>query len=410
MKLFIVFKQFLQDIRKQKLRTALTTFGIVWGTAATVILVSFGEGLYRYQQKQFHGLGDRITIVWGGTTSKPFKGLPKSRRIRFTDDDVDMLKREIRGISLASPEYSRSAPITYGRKTLTQNMRGIYPEWGIMRNIVPEPGGRFINEIDREYRKRVVFLGTRIRDNLFGEGVDPVGKYVTIKGVPFLVVGVMKDKEQNSSYSGRDRNNMFVASSTFKTMFDRRYPENMVYQVPVGMSSRAVLKNVYEALGRKYKFDPDDEEALSVWDTIRSEETWQPFFEGFKIFLGIIGVFTLIVGGIGTANIMYVVVKERTKEIGIKMALGASRAHIMGQIIFESLLITAIGGFIGFSIAKFFEFGFPKLGLAEFVGDPIIASDAVLATVTIIGTIGFLAGFFPARRASRLNPVEALRL
>ena len=134
MKLFIVFKQFLQDIRKQKLRTALTTFGIVWGTAATVILVSFGEGLYRYQQKQFHGLGDRITIVWGGTTSKPFKGLPKSRRIRFTDDDVDMLKREIRGISLASPEYSRSAPITYGRKTLTQNMRGIYPEWRIMRN------------------------------------------------------------------------------------------------------------------------------------------------------------------------------------------------------------------------------------------------------------------------------------
>jgi putative ABC transport system permease protein len=410
LKILIVFKQFLQDIRKQKLRTVLTTFGIVWGTAATVILVSFGEGLYRYQQKRFHGLGNRITIVWPGTTSKPFKGLPKSRNIRFTDDDVDMLKREIRGISLASTEYSRSAPITFERKTLTQSMKGVYPEWGLMRNIVPEAGGRFINEIDFEYRKRVVFLGTRIRDKLFGEGVDPVGKYVTIKGVPFLVVGVMKDKEQNSSYSGRDRHNMFVASSTFKTMFDRRYPNNMVYQVPEGISSRAVLKKVYEALGRKYKFDPDDEEALMVWDTVRSEETWQPFFEGFKIFLGIIGVFTLIVGGIGTANIMYVVVKERTKEIGIKMALGGSRAHIMGQIIFESLLITAIGGLIGFFIAKFFEIGFPKLGLAEFVGDPIIATDAVLATVTIIGTIGFLAGFFPARRASRLNPVEALRL
>jgi putative ABC transport system permease protein len=410
LKFFIVFKQFLQDIRKQKLRTALTTFGIVWGTAATVILVSFGEGLYKYQQKRFHGLGNRITIVWPGITSKPYKGLPKSRTIRFTDDDVDMLKRKTRGISLASPEYSRSAPITYERKTLTQSMKGVYPEWGTMRNIIPEAGGRFINEIDQQYRKRVVFLGTQVRDKLFGEGVDPVGKYVTIKGVPFLVVGVMKDKEQNSSYSGRDRHNMFVASSTFKTMFDRRYPNNMVYQVPEGISSRAVLKKVYETLGRKYKFDPDDEEALMVWDTVRSEETWAPFFEGFKIFLGIIGVFTLIVGGIGTANIMYVVVKERTKEIGIKMALGASRAHIMGQIIFESLLITAIGGLIGFSIAKFFEIGFPELGLAEFVGNPIIATDAVLATVTIIGTIGFLAGFFPARRASKLNPVEALRL
>jgi putative ABC transport system permease protein len=410
LKFLIVFKQFLQDIRKQKLRTILTTFGIVWGTAATVILVSFGEGLYRYQQKRFHGLGNRITIVWPGTTSKPYKGLPKSRSVRFTDDDVDMLKREISGISLASPEYSRSAPITYERKTLTQSMKGVYPEWGTMRNIIPEAGGRFIDEIDYQYRKRVVFLGTRIRDKLFGEKVNPVGKFVTIKGVPFLVVGVMQDKEQNSSYSGRDRHNMFVASSTFKTMFDRRYPNNMVYQVPEGISSRAVLTKVYEALGRKYKFDPEDEEALSVWDTIRSEETWQPFFEGFKIFLGIIGVFTLIVGGIGTANIMYVVVKERTKEIGIKMALGASRAHIMGQIIFESLLITAMGGTLGFLVAKFFEIGFPGLGLGEYVGDPIIAADAVIATITIIGTIGLLAGFFPARRASKLNPVEALRL
>ncbi len=149
---------------------------------------------------------------------------------------------------------------------------------------------------------------------------------------------------------------------------------------------------------------------LSVWDTIRSEEVWKPFFEGFKIFLAIIGVFTLIVGGIGTANIMYVVVKERTKEIGIKMALGATRAHIMGQIIFESILITAVGGSCGFFVAKLFEAGFSQLGLAEYVGDPIIAANAVIATIAIIGTIGFLAGFFPARRASRLNPVEALRL
>ena len=410
MKLLIVLKQFLQDIRKQKLRTFLTTFGIVWGTAATIILVAFGEGLYKYQQKRFHGLGDRITIIWPGTTSKPYKGLPKSRTIQFTDDDVEMLKREVKGIKIASPEYSRRAPITYKRKTLSQDLIGIYPEWAIGRNIISEPGGRFINEIDHEYRKRVVFLGTKVRDNLFGEGVDPVGQYVTIKGVPFLVIGVMKDKNQNSSYSGRDRNKMFVASSTFKTMFDRRYPNNMVYQVAEGVSSRSVLKKVYQTLARKYKFDPDDEEALAVWDTIKSEEQWKPFFEGFKIFLGIIGVFTLIVGGIGTANIMYVVVKERTKEIGIKMALGATRANIMGQIIFESILITAVGGACGFFVAKFFEYIFPKFGLGEYVGDPIIAIDAVIVTISVIGCIGFLAGFFPARRASRLNPVEALRL
>jgi len=406
----IVIRQFLQDIRKQKLRTFLTTFGIIWGTAATIILVAFGEGLYVFQQKRFHGLGDRITIIWPGTTSKPFKGLPKSRVIRFTDEDVEMIKSEIAGITIASPEYRRGAPITYKRKTLSQDLVGVYPEWAIGRNIIAEKGGRFIDDIDLQYRKRVVFLGTKIRDNLFGEGINPVGEHVSIKGVPFLVVGVMKDKQQNSSYSGRDRHKMFVASSTFKTMFDRRYPENMVYQVADGISSRAVLKKVYDVLARKYKFDPDDEEALSVWDTIRSEEQWRPFFEGFRLFLGIIGVFTLIVGGIGTANIMYVVVKERTKEIGIKMALGASRGHIMGQIIFESIFITAIGGTCGFFMAKFFEFIFPKFGLGEYVGDPIIAVNAVLVTISVIGTIGFLAGLFPARRASRLNPVEALRL
>jgi putative ABC transport system permease protein len=410
LKLLIILRQFFHDIRKQKLRTFLTTFGIVWGTAATIILLAFGDGLYKHQQKEFHGLGNRITIIWPGTTSKPFKGLPKSRRIRFTDDDIDLIKREVPGITTASPEYSRSAPVTYERKTLSQSIVGVYPEWGIARNIIPEPGGRFIDQIDFQYRKRVIFLGTTIRDNLFGEGVDPVGKYVTVKGVPFLVIGVMKDKSQNSSYSGRDRHKLYVTSSTFKTMFDRRYPNNMIYQVAEGVSSGGVLKKVYGVLGRKYKFDEDDEQALMVWDTIKSEEQWKPFFEGFKIFLGIIGVFTLIVGGIGTANIMYVVVKERSKEIGVKMALGASRVHIMGQIIFESILITALGGSFGFLVAKLFEYGFPKLGLGEHVGDPVIAAESVVVAITIIGTIGFLAGLFPARRASKLNPVEALRL
>jgi putative ABC transport system permease protein len=202
----------------------------------------------------------------------------------------------------------------------------------------------------------------------------------------------------------------WIPASTFKTMFNERYPENMVYQISDEFKSGAVKKRVFEMLGRKYKFDPADDQALFVWDTNEDMQEWRPFFEGFKIFLGIIGIFTLIVGGIGTANIMYVVVKERTKEIGLKMALGASRFQIMSQVIIESILMTAIGGAIGFLIAKFFEAAFPLLKLTEYVGDPIIAADAVIATITIIGAIGFLAGFFPARRAANLNPVEALRL
>jgi len=410
LKALIIFKQFFQDIRRQKLRTFLTTFGIIWGTAAIIFLIAFGEGIYRQNVKEFKGLGERLVILWPGKTSIPFKGLPKGRNIWFNEEDIATLKNEISDIVVASPEYSGNGPLTYERKTLAQNAIGVYPEFAVVRNVIPEESGRFLNDIDLEYRKRTMFIGSKVRDDLFGEGANPVGKYVIFRGVPFLVVGVMKDKDQNSSYRGRDRYKVWVPASTFKTMFNRHYPNNLVYQVSDEFKSKAVERRVFEILGRKYKFDPADDQALMVWDTNEDMREWRPFFQGFKIFLGIIGFFTLIVGGIGTANIMYVVVKERSKEIGLKMALGATRAQIMSQIIVESLLMTAIGGTFGFFIAKFFEIGFPMLNLTEYVGDPIISMDAVIATVTIIGSIGFLAGFFPARRAANLNPVEALRL
>jgi putative ABC transport system permease protein len=410
LKALIIFKQFLHDIKKQRLRTFLTTFGIIWGTAATVILVAFGEGMYRYQNKQFLGLGEKLVIMWGGRTSIPFKGLPKNRNIRFTDDDIALLKKEIPEITAASPEYSGQAKMTYHKKTIAQNVIGVKPEWGSARNMIPEAGGRFLDEIDLQYRKRVVFLGNDIRNDLFGEGVNPVGQVVTMNGAPFVVVGVLKEKSQNSSYRGRDGRKVYIPSDTFKAIWGHAYPENLVFQIADPIHSKAIEKEVFKVLGRKYSFDPNDEQALWVWNTMESLKEWIPFFQGLKIFLGIIGVFTLMVGGIGTANIMYVVVKERTREIGVKMALGATRVHIMTQIIVESLLITTIGGVLGFIIAKLFEAGFPLLKLGEYVGDPIIAANSVFISAAIIGSIGLIAGYFPARRAARLNPVEALRM
>jgi putative ABC transport system permease protein len=373
-------------------------------------LISFGEGLYRHQYKNFIGLGEGLVIVWPGRTSLPFEGLPKGRRVRVTDDNIDLLKTEIPGIIKSSPEYSSWAKISYKRKTINQNIIGTYPEFGAVRNLIPESGGRFYNNMDFEYRKRVAFLGNKARDDLFGEDVNAVGKYVTLKGVPFLVIGILKHKIQNSSYRGRDARKIYIPSSTYKTMFSSRYASNFIYQIDDPNRSKAIERNVFRFLGSKYKFNPEDDQALHIWDTNETIKEFKPFFDGFKIFLGIIGFFTLIVGGIGTANIMYVVVKERTKEIGIKMALGSSRGYIMGQIMLESLLITAIGGTTGFLIAKLFEKLFPLLNLGEYVGDPTIATNHVLYTILIIGIIGFLAGLFPARKAVRLNPVEALRL
>ncbi len=410
MKLLIVLKQFLQDIRKQKLRTFLTTFGIVWGTAATVILTAFGEGLYRHNHKQFLGMGERLVVVWGGVTSQPYKGLPKNRWIRIGDEDIEMLKKEIPQITVASPEYSGSTMLTYGKKTISQNVIGVLPEWGLARNIIPEMGGRFLDKNDVDYRKRVVFIGNNIRDDVFGADSKPVGKYITIHGAPFLVVGVLQKKDQNSSYNGRDGYKVFIPSTTFKAIWGHEYPQNMIYQVSDPTRSKSVKDQVFKVLGRKFSFNPKDDQALFVWDTNESLKQWMPFFDGLKIFMGIIGIFTLLVGGIGTANIMYVVVKERSREIGLKMALGATRVYIMSQIIIESLLITLIGGFAGFMIAKMFEIGFPYLKLNQYVGNPFITTQSVIIAATVIGTIGLLAGYFPARRAARLDPVVALRM
>jgi putative ABC transport system permease protein len=410
LKFLIIIKQFYVDLRKQRLRTFLTTFGIVWGTVATVFLSAFGEGLYRQAETSFKGMGDALVIVWPGNTAKPYKGLPKGRWIRFVDEDAQLLKREIPYITMASTEYNGSGPMTKGRKNVTQDINGVSPEYGIIRNIIPEPGGRFINQNDFEYRKRVVVLGTKVRDEIFGQGVNPVGQYITLKGAPFLVIGVMKQKIQNSSYNGRDERRVFIPSSTFKTIFKRNYPNNMVYQVSNPEYTLFIQKKVYEVLGRKYSFDPEDKEALGIWDTNETVKEMKPFFEGLKIFLAIIGVFTLMVGGIGTANIMFVVVKERTKEIGLKMAMGATRGYVMAQIICESIFIAAIGGLVGFAIAKGFEKLFPIFKLEEYIGTPVVAFKSAVITVSIIGLLGLMAGYFPARRAAHLNPVEALKL
>ena len=408
-KLLIILKLFAKDVQKQKLRTFMTMFGILWGTVALIVLMSFGEGLYRHNIKQFHGLGERIAIMWPGSTKKPFKGLPRGRALRMEANAAEFLKSQVPDIVRASPDFGRQANLRVGRKSISQRISGVYPEFAVMRNIIPN-SGRFINPIDMEYRKRTIFLGTNVRNDLFGEKTDAVGQYVYVDGIPFLVVGVLQEKDQNSSYNSRDVDKVFIAATTYEVTFGEKYPDNFVYQIEDGLAYKKVQKKVFAALGARYQFDPSDEEALWLWDTNENEEEMKPFFDGFKMFLGIVGIFTLIVGGIGTANIMYVVVKERTKEIGIKMALGATRVHIMGQILGEALVLTFFGGIGGFFVAKLLIGLFPLLKLEEYVGNPMIAPWVVVASITVLMLLGLLAGFFPARRAANLNPVECLRL
>ncbi|HEX2834647.1 MAG TPA: ABC transporter permease [Thermoanaerobaculia bacterium] len=403
-----VLRQLFRDMRNEKLRTFLTIFGIVWGTVAISLMLAFGTGLHKQLVKNTAGLGDRIVIVWPGLTSIPHEGLGKGRRLRITDEDLGAVRNEVQGLKRMSGEYMTSMRLDYGTKTLSTDISGITAEFGDMRNLIPESGGRFINPIDDEGQRRVIFLGDKLKENIFGEG-DAIGKTVLLNQSPFQVVGVLKKKSQDSSYSGRDNEKAFVPSSTFRALTGDKYVDNIVMQAANSDATKQVIENVRGAFGKRLRFNKDDKEALSIWDTTEQFVFFDIFMLSFNAFLGIIGVLTLIVGGIGVSNIMNVIVEERTREIGIKMALGAKQRWILGQFLLETLLVTFMGGAIGFAISYGICAVFPE-GPQEYVGKPELSPLVCLLTAVALGVVGLLAGYFPARDASKLDPVVAMKL
>jgi putative ABC transport system permease protein len=406
---FSFLRQMLQDVRHQKVRTILTLFGIVWGTVSVALLVSFGEGLQKRIAKNQRGLGENIVIAWPARTSLPYQGLGKGRRIRLTEEDVEALRREIPEASF-SGEYERDkSAFRRERVRLTPDMSATSPIFAVMRNIIPAAGGRYVNDLDVNRKRRVVFLGDKLKQDLFGAD-EAVGKTVMIDNVPFLVIGVMETKAQDSSYSGRDKDKAFFPESTYRGLFSERYVSNFIMQAKEASQTPEVTRKVYETLARRHKFDPKDKEAVGMWDTTENEKFFRVFFGTFRAFLGIIGSFTLIVGGIGVSNIMYVVVEERTREIGVKLAVGAKPSFILNQFLVETLTLTAIGGALGFLITLGILFLFPFLKLDEYVGTPTASPIVILTTALLLGAIGTVAGYFPARRASLLDPVVALKL
>ena len=401
--------QLHRDLKSQKLRTLLTVFGLVWGTVAVTLLLAFGAGLKKNLIKQTAGLGDRICISWPGLTSIPYQGLGKGRRIRITDEDLETVRPRVDGLKRMSSEYSDGWKMVYNLRTFPVDVSGVSPEFGEMRNLIPVPGGRFLNPLDMKNQRRVVFLGNKVAEDVFGKGTDPVGKTVLFNGSPFLVIGVLTAKEQDSSYNSRDSDLSWIPGTTFRALTGRKYLSNFVFQPASALESKAVTESLRSALSRRLKFDPADKEAFSVWDTTEQFQFFEVFMLAFSLFLGIVGSLTLVVGGIGVSNIMNVIVDERTKEIGVKMALGAKSGAIQRQFIVETLIVTAIGGAVGFAISLGICTVFPA-SLEEFVGKPEVSPFVALITTGILGVIGFLAGFFPARTASRLDPVVAMKL
>ena len=401
--------EFLRDLRAQKLRTFLTIFGIIWGTVAIVVLLAFGMGFKKQLASNMHGIGESVAIMFPGSTTKPFEGFGIGRPVSLIEEDAHLIATQVPEIAKISPEYAAGdEQVRLGTNIINTLVSGVYPVYSEMRNIIPDSGGRFIDDVDLRDRKRVALIGNEVKRLLFGES-DAVGKIFYVGETPFQVVGVMQKKTQPSSYNRRDQDRVFIPASTFTSVFGETHLRNIIYIPKDPRRSEEVNSSVREVLGRRYRFDPTDRDAIWIWDTSEFDKFIFYFFLAFNIFMGLIGSFTLGVGGIGVANIMYIVVQERVKEIGIKRAVGAKRRTILFQFFMETFFIIAIGSAIGFLIAWGLTAAMQYIPIKEFVGTPEISIEVALATAAVLAVIGLAAGLFPARRAANLNVVDCLR-
>jgi len=412
MNILMLLREFIEDIKTQKTRAFLTTVAISWGILAVTLLMAFGEGLSFRMREGLLNAGDRIIRVYGGQTTKKWEGLSVGRRILLRTEDCDIVQKNIPQVSVVVPVLNRGVRLKVGDKISSTHMEGIYPEFEFLRRTFHAAGGRFLNGKDLKERNRVVFLGGEIAKELF-DRPDPYGETVMIDGIPFTVVGTMPKKLQTSMNNGPDDRRALIPFTTFESIYGDPYLDEMIVKPARVEDGMYVEQEIRRVLAKKYNFDPTDERAVPMWNFIENEEQGAKVFRGLNIFLAVIGSMSLIIAGVGVANIMFVVAKERTKEIGIKRAVGAKRSYIIFQFVFESLLIAFIGGIFGLLISV----GLIKLvwmfpaegGAMTFLGRPILSGSVLAVSMILLTLIGLLAGLFPAKKAASIEPVDALR-
>ena len=410
----IILTMFARSAQIQRKRAYLTIAAIAWGTVAILLLLAFGEGLKLQLGKNRRAMGENIAVLWMGETSKPWKGMPPGRSINLRLEDVDYIAGRMPELQAVVGEMvSWRTALSYGKKIVNGRVNGVNWEYGEVRKHYPVGGSRFFGPEDEAQQRRVVFLGDEMARDIFGDE-DPVGKTMLINNSPYTVIGVMQYKRQMGSYGGPDSDHAVIPISTFKAQFGREWLNNLLIQVRRPEDMKGALKRLNEIFGAKYGYDPTDERVFPTWDTVESSKIMTNMTLGIQLFLGIIGALTLLIGGVGVANIMYAVVKERTREIGVKMALGARRNWIVGPFLLEGLIYTMVGGAMGIVIATLLVTAVsfvPTQGndVMEFLGKPTLSIEIGIIVSAILGIIGVLAGYFPARRAASVDPAATLR-
>jgi putative ABC transport system permease protein len=402
-------------LRKNRLRAALTACGVFWGMFMLMVLLGLGRGLERGVVKSLGGMALHSVYVWSQRTSMPYRGLQPGRYVKFTNQDIETIRR-VPGVEYVAPRlqlggWRDGQNITHGAKTGNFNVVGDVPEFPLVEPLIFERG-RFINQRDMLEERKVAVIGELVLAQLFRPGESPIGQYIQVNGVNFLVVGQLK-----SLKSGDDGEKLsatvYVPFSTFQGAFNQR---DHVGWFTVGAAPDYpavwVEDSIKQALAEKHRIHPSDVQAFGSFNAADKFEKIEGLFRGIKAFVWMVGVLTLLAGMLGVSNILLITVKERTREIGIRKALGATPASIVAMVVKESLLLTALAGYLGLIGAVLTLEGFAKvlMRLPEApVSRPEVDFSAALLAQSLLIAAGLIAAIMPARHAARVHPVEALR-
>ena len=401
---------------RNRVRAGLSMLGISWGIVSVVMLLAYGEGFNQALLTGFKGaFGDGVTVMFPGQTSLQAGGERAGKRVRLKMADAEA----VGGLPLVkawSPEFWQDVPVSWGVKQGGYLVRAVAPAYAVMRS-QPVAVGRFFDAEDVRLQRRVAFLGSEVARKMFGN-VPAVGQTIRIKGMAFEVVGVQREKVQISNYQRPDKNCIFIPYTTAGQLWNTEYLNTLVYQAMDPTLDAKVDGQVKELLGKRQRFDPKDDRALRSFGSAEAQQITAGIVMGLKLVLTFIGVLTLAIGGVGVMNIMFVSVTERTKEIGLRKALGARRGAILLQFLLEGLVTTFAGGIAGIVVSYGLVWMFsPRPFLSELLDDAsrsadihmVLSLELVAICSSILMFVGIVSSLVPAVRAARMDPIEALR-